>query len=261
VAIRKLEQGFPLDWGVVGIGAGLSLALGTAIPGLRPFPAMETPAGAIPSTQGDLWIFLRGGDRATIFARSEHVKALVETIFTLEDAIDTFSFGGRDLTGYVDGTENPKGRKRISVALVGSGSGLAGSSFVGVQRWVHDLAAFNRHAPSERDNMIGRTRENDEELEDAPASAHVKRSAQESFDPEAFMLRRSMPWSEANRQGLEFIAYGRSLNAFDQILARMCGLEDGIVDALFRFSSPITGGYYWCPPVLDGRLDLSALKI
>ena len=66
-----------------------------------------------------------------------------------------------------------------------------------------------------------------------------------------------MPWATAQAQGLEFIAYGKSLEAFEQVLRRMAGLDDGIVDALFTFSRPVTGGYYWCPPVKSGRLDLS----
>ena len=71
------------------------------------------------------------------------------------------------------------------------------------------------------------------------------------------MVRRSMPWATAQAQGLEFIAYCKSLEAFEQVLRRMAGLDDGIVDALFTFSRPVTGGYYWCPPVKSGRLDLS----
>ena len=259
--LKTLGSDFPLEWGAVGVGESVCSALGHPIPGLRPFPDLITPAGPIPSTQAALWVFLRGPDRATVFARSEQVKSLLAPSFVLDDAIDTFAFGGRDLTGYVDGTENPKGKKRIAVALVADGTGLAGSSFVGVQRWVHDLAGFNSHSAGERDNMIGRTQTTDEELADAPATAHVKRTAQESFDPEAFMLRRSMPWAEAHRQGLEFIAYGRSLDAFDQSFKRMTGLEDGIVDALFSFSTPVTGGYYWCPPIKDRALDLTALGL
>ena len=128
-----------------------------------------------------------------------------------------------------------------------------------VQRWVHDLAHFRTHSPAECDHIIGRRRTDHEELDDAPESAHVKRSAQESYEPPAFMLRRSMPWAGTREQGLEFIAFGHSLDAFEQVLRRMAGLEDGIVDALFTFSRPLTGGYYWCPPLKDGRLDLSLL--
>jgi putative iron-dependent peroxidase len=94
------------------------------------------------------------------------------------------------------------------------------------------------------------------ELTDAPESSHVKRTAQESFAPEAFLMRRSMPWNDATRSGLMFVAFGRSLDAFEAQLNRMVGAEDGIVDALFRFTKPVTGAYFWCPPVSGKHLDL-----
>ena len=87
----------------------------------------------------------------------------------------------------------------------------------------------------------------------------VKRTAQESFTPEAFVLRRSMPWAEGNRGGLVFTAFGHSFSAYEALLGRMCGAEDGIVDALFTFSEPETGAYFWCPPMHQGRLDLRAV--
>jgi putative iron-dependent peroxidase len=111
------------------------------------------------------------------------------------------------------------------------------------------------------DLSIGRHRAGNEEIDDAPPSAHVKRTAQESFSPPAFVLRRSMPWASGLESGLVFVAFGRSLDAFEAQLRRMLGLEDGIVDALFRFTRPLTGAYYWCPPLADGRLDLRVLGI
>jgi putative iron-dependent peroxidase len=89
----------------------------------------------------------------------------------------------------------------------------------------------------------------------------VKRTAQETFDPEAFVLRRSMPWAEGARAGLVFVAFGRSFDAFEAQLNRMMGLEDGVTDALFRFTRPVTGAYYWCPPAKGARLDLRALGL
>ena len=89
----------------------------------------------------------------------------------------------------------------------------------------------------------------------------MKRTAQESFDPEAFVLRRSMPWAGAEGEGLVFVAFGHSLDAFEAQLRRMVGLDDGITDALFRFSRPVTGNYFWCPPVKAGHLDLSAVGL
>jgi putative iron-dependent peroxidase len=129
-----------------------------------------------------------------------------------------------------------------------------------VQRWVHDLERFRAFSRGERDLIIGRRHRDNEEIADAPPSAHVKRTAQEEFDPPAFVVRRSIPWASAREQGLEFIAYGSSLNRFERQLRRMAGLDDGITDALFRFSRPITGGYYWCPPIAGGRLDLAHLR-
>ena len=90
-------------------------------------------------------------------------------------------------------------------------------------------------------------------------SAHVKRAEQESFEPEAFLLRRSMPWASADGEGLVFVAFGRNFDAYGTILNRMVGGEDGVPDALFRFTRPVTGSYFWCPPVAGGRLDLSVL--
>ena len=84
----------------------------------------------------------------------------------------------------------------------------------------------------------------------------MKRTAQESFEPEAFVLRRSMPWTDASRAGLVFVAFGSNLDAFERQLHRMAGLDDGIVDGLFSFTRPLSGSYFWCPPVTGGRVAL-----
>lgn len=259
--LKRLQVYFQPAWGVVGLGEPLLRALDAEIPGLRTFPALSGAGVAVPSTQQALWLFLCGEERSATFDSSAAAIALLEEAFELVDALDTFQYqGGRDLTGYEDGTENPDADESVAVAIVDAEDGVpAGSSFVAVQRWQHDLRHFHSHTRLECDHMIGRERDSNEELDDAPDSAHVKRTAQESFDPEAFLVRRSMPWVSGDAQGLEFISYGRSLDAYEQILRRMLGLEDGIVDALFRFSTPLTGGYYWCPPVVGGRLDLSAV--
>ncbi len=75
------------------------------------------------------------------------------------------------------------------------------------------------------------------------------------------MLRRSMPWADEDGEGLVFVAFGKSFDAFEAVMRRMVGLEDGIVDALFDFTRPVLGAYFWCPPVADGVLDLSTLDV
>ncbi len=261
-ALKQLREEFLLDWGVIGIGEPVVRMLGRTVDGLRVFPSLAGGGCGIPSTQQGLWCFLRGQERGTLFDRTERIRAILDEAFVLDDALDTFVYGGgRDLTGYEDGTENPRGDVAYEAALVPAGRPLMGSSFVAVQRWEHDLTRFRSFASDRRDAVMGRRADTNDEIDDAPDSAHVKRSAQESYDPPAFMVRRSMPWAAAHRQGLEFIAYVESLDRFERVLRRMVGLDDGIVDALFTFSRPLTGSYYWCPPIRGKHLDLSSLGI
>jgi len=246
---------------VAGLGASLIALMGASVPGLRSFPALQSTRLTIPSTPADLWLWLRGEDAGELFHRSRRIEAALAPAFEPVELVSAFRHGdGDDLSGYEDGTENPRDDEAVAAAIVGEAGGAPqGSSFVAVQRWVHRFDLFDAMSRDEQDAAIGRRRDDNEEIDDAPPSAHVKRTAQESFDPEAFVVRRSMPWSDGRRAGLVFVAFGRSFDAFEAQLGRMAGLEDGIEDALFRFTRPETGAYYWCPPVCDGRLDLSAL--
>lgn len=257
-ALSRLAPLADGDATVVGLGESLVRAAGGRIDGLRPFPTLGGSPVDIPSTQHGMWCWLRGDDRGELLHRSRRIEAALAPALRLVQATDAFRYGsGLDLTGYEDGTENPEGDEAVAVAFTSSGAdALHGGSFAAVQHWRHDLDHFERLQGNEQDHIIGRRKSDNEELEDAPASAHVKRTAQESFDPEAFVLRRSMPWSDGTQSGLVFLAFGHSFDAFEAQLRRMAGLDDGIVDALFRFSQPVTGGYYWCPPTRDGRIDL-----
>jgi putative iron-dependent peroxidase len=262
-ALERLAESVDPAGTVVGIGRSTALALGRYIPGLRDFPSGAGRGFDIPSTPGALWCWLQGEDRGELVHRTRAMEALLKPAFVLESVVDAFKhLDGRDLTGYEDGTENPAGEKAVeAVSLRGAGTGLDGSSYAAVQQWLHDFRSFDALSPDEQDRSIGRRRSDNEEIDDAPLSAHVKRTAQESFSPEAFVVRRSMPWAEGVQAGLVFLAFGRSFDAFEAQLNRMTGLEDGITDALFRFTRPVTGAYYWCPPVSGGRLDLRALGL
>jgi len=262
-ALRALSDLVDGERTVVGFGQSLLLALGRSVEGLRLFPNLAGPGIEVPSTPQALWCWLRGDDRGELLARGRAIERALAGALVLSEATDTFRYdSGRDLTGYEDGTENPQGEAAIAAALVsGRGAGQDGASFVAVQRWVHDFDRFDALAPQDQDNAIGRRRSDNEELEDAPESAHVKRTAQESFEPEAFLLRRSMPWADPRGAGLLFVAFGRSFDAFEAQLRRMVGLDDGIGDALFQFSQPVTGTYFWCPPMRAGSLDLKALAL
>lgn len=251
------------DATVAGLGASLIALLGASVEGLHGFPTWETATARIPATPSDMWCWLRGDDRGELLHRTRALEEALAPAFLLDRALDAFQYGAsRDLTGYEDGTENPVDEAAVAAAVVtGQGAGRDGASFVAVQQWLHDLDRFAAMGGERQDLTIGRRKSDNEEIDDAPASAHVKRTAQEDFDPEAFVLRRSMPWADAREAGLVFVAFGHSLAAFEALLRRMVGAEDGIGDALFSFTRPLTGAYFWCPPTHAGKLDLRALGL
>ena len=254
---------------VVGIGPSLVKALGCSIPDLHEFPCDFSGHGVdVPATPGTLWCWIRGDDLGDLLHLTRKVQKALRPAFVLRHVMEGFRHGwsdtgfGKDLTGFEDGTENPKGDAALAAAFTqGQGEGLDGASFVAVQQWVHDLDAFETLGDQERDFHIGRRLSDNEELEDAPQASHVRRTAQESFDPEAFVLRRSMPWLHGLQAGLMFVAFGKSHRAFEQQMRRMAGQDDGISDSMFKISRPVTGAYFWCPPMRDGRLDLRRLGL
>lgn len=263
IALQRLASLADGSSVVVGLGATLASALGKQIPGLIAFPDFSMPAVDIPATPYDLCCWLRSDERGELVHLSRRVEQALSPAFELQLGIDAFNYDdGRDLTGYEDGTENPQGDKAQSTAFVSNqGPGLDGGSFLALQQWLHDFQCFEAMSTTQQDHAIGRRKSDNVELADAPASAHVKRTAQESFDPEAFMLRRSMPWARDDDSGLLFAAFATSFYAFDVQMRRMVGAEDGILDGLFQFSQPLTGSYFWCPPLLDGKLDLRAIGL
>ncbi len=261
-ALERLARSVDGDATVVGFGASLLRYFGAEVPGIRVHPALALKGVDIPSTPGALWLWLRGDDRGELVVRSRQLLADLDTGFSPDSIFDAFKYGeGRDLSGYEDGTENPTGDDAVKAAICPECEGCpGGSSFVAVQQWIHDLDMFEAMGAARRDDTIGRRLSDNEELTEAPASAHVKRTAQEDFDPPAFVLRRSMPWADESSEGLVFVAFGKSFDAFEALLHRMSGQEDGVMDGLFSFTRPVTGAYFWCPPVAaDGQLDLSAL--
>ncbi len=262
-ALKQLSDSINIENTVIGLGYSLVDALGQSVAGLTIMPAQSVDGVEIPSTPTALWCWLKGNDRGELFHRSLEIENLLAPAFIVNDVIDSFQYDrNRDLSGYEDGTENPQGEDAVEAAIVqGIVDGIDGSSFVAVQQWRHDFEKLSSMTTKQRDDVIGRHIKDNEEFDEAPESAHVKRSAQESFEPEAFMLRRSLPWSDGMDAGLVFVAFGKSLQAFEAVVNRMLGKDDGISDALFTFTAPISGAYYWCPPVKSDRLDLSRLRI
>ena len=212
-ALWRALQALHAPGAVLGVGAPLAQAVGVQLPGLRAFERLQRGRFTMPATQADAWALVPAHDAGQAFEQADRLRAALAPHAELLCATPMFNYRqGRDLTGYQDGTENPTGDEGWAAALMAEGEGADGS-FVLVQRWLHfrdRLAAWPERA---RDHVVGRRLSDNEEIAEAPESAHVKRTAQEDFDPPAFLLRRSMPWGDARRHGLQFVAFVATLDA------------------------------------------------
>ena len=156
----------------------------------------------------------------------------------------------RDLSGFVDGTENPAGEEtRREVAVIKDGVD-AGGSYVFVQRWEHNLKQLNRMSVHDQEMMIGRTKEANEEIDgdERPETSHLTRVDLKEDGKGLKIVRQSLPYGTASgTHGLYFCAYCARLHNIEQQLLSMFGDTDGKRDAMLRFTKPVTGGYYFAP--------------
>jgi len=176
----------------------------------------------------------------------------LQPVATVSEEMHGFRYlDSRDLTGFIDGTENPKGKDRAAAALIGAEDRqFAGGSYMAVQRYVHDLDRWRRLDDREQERIIGRTKRKSIELLKSrkPDTAHVSRVVIKRDGEELQILRQSYPWGTVREAGLYFVAYTKSLDIFDLILARMMGAsDDGRHDRLMEFSRAVTGATFFAP--------------
>lgn len=220
--------------------------------------ALNTPAGlhrfqpyagqhTAPATQADVFIWLHGSRRDELFARAIEWRDTLAPHAAIVREEQGFVFrDSRDLTGFVDGTANPKGDARHETALIDHGP-HTGGSFVLAQRWVHDLVGFGHLAIGDQEQVIGRTKPDSIELtgDAMPPDSHVSRTDL----PGASIFRRSVPVGGVRDAGLFFLAFSRDQGRFVRLLDSMFGrAEDGRHDRLLGYSRPISGSFYYAPP-------------
>lgn len=209
-----------------------------------------------PSTPADLMVHIRSERRDLNFELERRILAAAEdSIEVIEERVGFRYLDSRDLTGFVDGTENPEGDERSEVALVGDEDPEhAGGSYVILQRYVHDLERWQQLPQAEQEGIIGRTKDTDEELGDdiKPESAHIARVVIEEDGEELEILRHSMPWGHCKQAGLMFIAYTRQQRIFDKMLDSMFDTQhSGVHDRLMEFTRAETGAYFFAPSLTE----------
>ena len=241
--------------GVVAIGANFwsELYPDHRPEGLKSFSGMNHEDRYMPAVPIDLFIQLRSDRQDVNYIASRRISSLFGETIELIEQVPCFRYlDGRDLTGFVDGTENPKGRKRREVALINGGT-FASGSFVHIQRYRHHLARWERVPTEEQELIIGRTKMDDVEMakDKMPDFAHVHRANVKDQNGKSLeIMRQSMPYGNLNEQGLLFISYSANSWHFETILTNMVyGSDAGSYDHLLNYTSAETGAAFFAPSV------------
>jgi putative iron-dependent peroxidase len=248
---------------VAGIGSRLwdRLFAGPRPAELHPFRALAGPRHRAVATPGDLLFHIRAEQMDLCFELATQIMARLAGSVTVCDEVHGFRyFDERDLVGFVDGTENPTGPAAAAAAITGAGDpDFAGGSYVIVQKYLHDLAAWNRLAVEDQEKVIGRTKLADIELADdvKPANSHVALNTITGPDgSQRQILRANMPFGAvgAGEFGTYFIGYSATPSVTEQMLQNMfIGNPPGTYDRILDFSSAVTGNLFFAPSA--GFLD------
>ena len=221
---------------------------------LHPFREIRAGGRHAVSTPGDLLFHIRAKRMDLCFELATQIMTRIGDAVLPVDEVHGFRyFDDRDLLGFVDGTENPRGEAVIDAALIGEeDAAFAGGSYVIVQKYVHDMAAWNGLSTEDQEHIIGRTKLSDIELDDAvkPTSAHNALTTIQENGKETKILRDNMPFGDAARGefGTYFIGYARSPRPIEQMLENMfVGRPPGNYDRLLDFSRALTGGLFFVP--------------
>lgn len=175
------------------------------------------------------------------------LSEIADDVVVVDETAGFRYLDARDMTMFIDGTENPKEAMREEVAIIPQGE-FVGGSYVMVQRFIHNLPAWNRLSVQAQEKVIGRTKPDSIELEDVPAASHVGRVDIKEGGKGLKIVRHSLPYGSASGEhGLLFIAYCNTLRNFKTMLESMYGATDGKTDQMLRFTHAVTGAYFFSP--------------
>lgn len=225
---------------------------------LQDFNHIEGKSHSAPSTQADLFFWIRSNSadaHGLIFDQTRKISLALSEIASVSLDQGAFMYhDSLDLTGFEDGTANPKEDARFKAALIPEGQIGEGGSYLLTQKWVHKLDGFLNLDIAEQENIIGRTKVDNIELtgDDMPVNSHVSRTDAELDGVALKVFRCSKPFSNANEKGLYFVSFACELKRHQIQLERMYGLsEDGITDRLLEYSQAKNSSYWFVPSKRD----------
>jgi porphyrinogen peroxidase len=201
----------------------------------------------MPATQHDALVWLSGSAYDVIFDMARDVIHDLAGQASLGEETSSWPYRhDRDLTGFIDGTENPTLLDAPLDALLPEGAPGAAGSILLLQKWKHKVAEWEAVPVHQQELIMGRTKPDSIELENKPSDSHVARTDQDEFGN---IFRRNMPYGDIDDHGTVFVGFSADQKRLSRMLDSMAGLVNGTRDALTRYTEPLTGSYYFVPSV------------
>jgi len=206
-----------------------------------------TEGFVMPATQHDAVLWISGGSYDVVFDVARAAIEALAAVAVVGDETSSWSYHhDLDLTGFIDGTENPSLIEALQVVVVPEGSPGAGSSVLLLQKWQHDAVAWESLPVEDQEQVIGRRKVDSVELDPKPADSHVASTDQDTFGK---ILRRNMAYGTVTDHGTMFVGFAAAREPLQTMLESMAGLKTGARDALTRYTKPVSGAYYVIPSI------------
>jgi len=208
--------------------------------------ALSGPDGyTMPATQHDAVLWLSGSEYDVIFDTARAAIAALDPFGSVAEETSSWPYRhDRDLTGFIDGSENPSLVDAPELVLIPEGSPAAGGTVLLLQKWNHDAEAWESLTVERQEAVIGRTKDESVELDPKPDDSHVARTDQDTFGN---IFRRNMPYGTVTEHGTMFVGFSAEQRPLAAMLENMVGLTDGVRDTLTIYTQPLTGAYYFVP--------------
>jgi putative iron-dependent peroxidase len=201
----------------------------------------------MPATQHDAVLWISGGSYDVVFDVARAAIAALGDLATVGEETSSWSYHhDLDLTGFIDGTENPTLVEALQVVAVPEGSPGAGGSTLLLQKWQHDATVWEALGVERQEDVIGRRKADSVELDPKPADSHVASKDQDTFGK---ILRRNMAYGTVTDHGTMFVGFAAAREPLQAMLESMAGLKRGARDALTRYTTPVSGAYYVIPSI------------
>ncbi|WP_426699883.1 Dyp-type peroxidase [Rhodanobacter sp. Col0626] len=205
----------------------------------------------MPATQHDAVLWISGGSYDIVFDVAQQIIAVLGALATVAEETTSWPYHHhRDLTGFIDGTENPPLVEVPEVAFIPQGQPGEGGSILLLQKWVHDAAKWKSLAVEGQERVMGRTKADSVEIENKAPNSHVASTDQDTFGD---IFRRNMPYGTATNHGTMFVGFSAEQQRLSRMLDSMAGRLTGVRDALTNYTHPLTGAYYFVPAADDLR--------